>query len=66
MPSIEHLLTVAQVASRLGITRRAVQQAIARNALAAQKLPTKTGAYLIEPDEVDRYDQARRHETAVS
>ncbi|WP_179278002.1 excisionase family DNA-binding protein [Rhodococcus sp. 14-2470-1a] len=67
MPSIEHLLTVAQAASRLGITRRGVLQAISRNAIAAQKLPTRTGAYLIEPEEVERYNALRqRPESAVS
>ena len=46
-------LTVAQVAELAEMPKRTVQYAIARGRLRAHKLPGATGAYLIDPDELD-------------
>ncbi|NHP16002.1 helix-turn-helix domain-containing protein [Rhodococcus sp. IC4_135] len=59
MPNLEQCKTAAQAAERLRITPRAVLQAIARGAMKAEKLPGRTGAYLIPNEEIEKYATTR-------
>lgn len=56
----EATVTSAEAALLLKVTTRAVARAIADGRLiAADKLPGRTGSYLIALDEVRRYDRER-------
>ena len=46
-------LSVAEAADRAGIPRRTLRYAITSGALKAHKLPGVTGAYLIDPAELN-------------
>ncbi|MBF6291842.1 helix-turn-helix domain-containing protein [Nocardia farcinica] len=59
MPNSEHPLSAAEVAERLNLSRRAVVDLIRRGELAAQKLPGRTGAYVISPKAVQDYIATR-------
>ena len=50
---------VTEAAHRLRMTRRGVHKAIQRGDLQALKLPGRTGAYVLDPSEVDRYADTR-------
>jgi hypothetical protein len=52
--SSSELITTANVAARLGISRQAVVDRVHRNALtAAHKIPTANGAYLFDSDYIE-------------
>lgn len=50
---------VTEAAKRLRMTRRGVHKAIHRGDLPALKLPGRTGAYVLDPTEVDRFANSR-------
>lgn len=50
---------VTEAARRLGMTRRGVHKAIHRGDLHALKLPGPTGAYVLDPTEVERFATSR-------
>lgn len=53
--------TTSQAAERLGTTPRYVAQLVERRRLTpATKLPGRTGAYLFEDEEIERYAEARK------
>lgn len=54
MPNTDDFLSVAQVATELGITDRAVRHRIKAGTLAATKLGTGTASYVITRAEVER------------
>lgn len=55
--------TVAEVVTEQGIPKRTIIAAIARGELKAQKLPGRTGAYLIKNSDLGRW-LAKRAERA--
>lgn len=54
------------LARKAGCSVTSVISAIARGELAAEKLGTKTGAYLIQTDEAERWAAARRARSPAS
>src|SRR5262245_38757882 len=52
-------LSVSQAAERTGISKRTLQYAITAGHLKAHKLPGATGAYIIDPRDLDRYAATR-------
>lgn len=48
-------LSVVEAADETGIPRRTLQAAILRGALKARKLPGRTGSYLIQRRDLDRW-----------
>ena len=50
---------VTEAAARLRMTRRGVHKAIHRGDLPARKLPGRTGAYVLDPADVERYADTR-------
>lgn len=59
------LRTASEAAARLKITRAGVLRAVERDRLKpAGKLPGRTGAYLFDERELDRYAAARRQAAA--
>lgn len=55
MPSSEYTLTVQEAVSLTGLTRRAIAYALQAGKLSSRKLPGRTGAHLLNLDEVRRY-----------
>ncbi|WP_419218715.1 helix-turn-helix domain-containing protein [Gordonia sp. CPCC 205333] len=55
----ESMVTVAEAAGILGISRRGVTAAIRSNRLTARKLQGRTGAYLLDLDEVRKFAALR-------
>lgn len=54
-------ITVAEVATILGVNRKTVLRRMAAGDLTpTQKLPGETGAYLFDPAEVERLAEQRR------
>lgn len=73
MPSVERtasVVTAAEAAVLLKISRRATTKAIVEGRIEAEKLPGRTGSYLIKLSEVRRFDRRRRahraHQTTPS
>jgi excisionase family DNA binding protein len=52
-------LSIAEAAARTGIPKRTLQHAIATGRLKAHKFPGKTGAYLIDQRDLDRWATQR-------
>ncbi|TWS23205.1 hypothetical protein FK268_12865 [Tsukamurella sputi] len=61
-------MTASEAARISGVTRRAINQAIADGRLqTTRKLPGRTGAYLLSLDEVRKYAElTRKKDKAVS
>ncbi|MGW0052089.1 helix-turn-helix domain-containing protein [Nocardia nova] len=59
-----NLLGVVEVAEMLGIGRRAVVDLIRTHQLPAKKLPGRTGAYVLTPEDVETYRKARDEKAA--
>lgn len=59
-------LTTAQVAELRGVSVATVLRMIAAGTLAATKLPGKTGAYVMDPRDVDRAFAKRREASPAS
>ena len=57
---ISNWLTVAQAAELLSLTTRQVKNLIPKRFPSAQKLPGRTGAYLLSQNEVDAEIKRRR------
>ena len=61
MPSLtQRPYSVAEVSAKERIPGRTVRYAIDTGALKAQKMPGKTGAWLIQPRDLDRWLATRR------
>lgn len=55
------LLTAAEAADRIGMAQRTFRRhARLGNIRYSVKVPGQTGAYLFDPDEVDRFDAERK------
>lgn len=52
------IINAAEAAEILGISIRAVQHRITRGTLAAQKLPGRTGAYVLDRADVQKAKEA--------
>jgi excisionase family DNA binding protein len=52
-------MSVAQASDEKRIPKRTIQAAIVRGELKAHKMPGATGAYLINPRELDRWVSKR-------
>lgn len=68
MSNVHHVtsprfLSVSQAAER-GVPKRTIQHAIAKGDLKADKLPGLTGAYLIDPADLDRWIAGRMKASA--
>ncbi|WP_189594874.1 helix-turn-helix domain-containing protein [Nocardia cerradoensis] len=59
-----NLLGVVEVAEMLGIGRRAVVDLIRTHQLTAKKLPGRTGAYVLTPEDVEAYRKVRDEKAA--
>lgn len=57
-------ISVSQAATDNGVPKRTIQYAIAKGELRAVKLPGLTGAYLIDPADLQRWLAARSTEAA--
>ena len=55
MASIQHEITVQEAVKLSGLTRRQITYAASTGKLSTRKLPGRTGAYLLNLDEVRRY-----------
>lgn len=55
MTAMDHALTVSEAVKVSGLTRRAITYAARTGKLTSRKLPGRTGAYLLNLDEVRRY-----------
>lgn len=55
MSDSEHTLTVNEAVKITGLSRRSITYAARHGKLSARKLPGRTGAYLLNLDEVRRY-----------
>lgn len=55
MASTEHALTVSEAVKVSGLSRRTITYAARTGKLTSRKLPGRTGAYLLNLDEVRRY-----------
>jgi excisionase family DNA binding protein len=55
MPKAMPFLSAAQAAFQEGIPKRTILAAIERGELPAHKMPGRTGAYLIDPADLDAY-----------
>lgn len=55
MPSSDHTITVNEAVKITGLSRRSITYAARTGKLSAQKLPGRTGAYLLNLDEVRKY-----------
>lgn len=55
MPSLEHTVTVNEAVKLTGLSRRTITYAAKKGKLSARKLPGRTGAYLLNLDEVRKY-----------
>ena len=53
-------MSVAQAATERNVPKRTLQYAITKGDLKAHKLPGATGAYLIDPPELDRWIAERK------
>jgi excisionase family DNA binding protein len=60
------LLGVVEVAELLNIGRRAVVDLIRTHQLPAEKLPGRTGAYVLRPEDVEAYRKARDEQAEAS
>lgn len=58
-------LSVMEAATQKGISKRTIQAAIARGDLRAHQLPGRTGAYLIEQRDLDKW-AAKRDDKKVT
>jgi excisionase family DNA binding protein len=59
MPKITPPLSAAQAARQIGIPKRTILAAITRGELPAHKMPGRTGAYLIDQNDLDAYAASR-------
>ncbi|WP_280317241.1 helix-turn-helix domain-containing protein [Nocardia wallacei] len=59
MHKTSNVLSVVEAAERLGIGRRAVVDLIRTHQLPAEKLPGRTGAYVLTPDAVEEFRRNR-------
>jgi excisionase family DNA binding protein len=57
-------LSVTEAAEQAGEPRRTIQWAIQQGHLKAHKMPGRTGAYLIQQRDLDRWLTKREQETA--
>lgn len=55
MPSAEHDITVLEAVKLTGLSRRSITYAARTGKLSTRKLPGRTGAYLLNLDEVRRF-----------
>lgn len=55
MRSVDHEITVLEAVKLTGLSRRSITYAARTGKLSARKLPGRTGAYLLNLDEVRRY-----------
>ncbi|QDH92484.1 excise [Gordonia phage Dmitri] len=55
METPRHEITVQEAVKITGLTRRSITYAARHGKLSARKLPGRTGAYLLDLDEVRRY-----------
>lgn len=58
------VLSVIEAAEQSGIPRRSLQWAILKGRLPAHKMPGRTGAYLIDPDDLADYISRREQASA--
>jgi predicted DNA-binding transcriptional regulator AlpA len=58
MHNSANVLNVVETAQKLGIGRRAVVDLIRTHQLPAKKLPGRTGAYVLAPEDVEAYREA--------
>lgn len=59
-PNPPDWITTQEAATIIGISRRAVAAAIREGRLNAQKLPGRTGSYLLSITEVRKYAELRK------
>lgn len=64
MTSSQHDITVREAVKITGLSRRSITYAARTGKLSARKLPGRTGAYLLNLDEVRKY--AELAETTAS
>lgn len=57
MASSIHSLTIGEAMQITGLSRRALTYAVTTGKLSSRKLPGKTGAHLLDIEEVRRYAQ---------
>jgi len=55
MTSFRHEITVSEAVRLTGLSRRVITYAVRTGKLTSRKLPGRTGAYLLNLDEVRRY-----------
>lgn len=55
MENMRHEITVAEAVKITGLSRRVITYAARTGKLSTRKLPGRTGAYLLNLDEVRRY-----------
>lgn len=53
-------LSVVEAVQQTGIPKRTIQHAIAQGWLPAHKMPGLTGAYLIDPADLDEWTRRRK------
>jgi excisionase family DNA binding protein len=58
-------LSVAEASAQTRIPKRTIQAAITRGDLKADKLGGLTGAFLIDPDDLDRYAAKREQKASA-
>lgn len=65
MPSLKPPLSVLEAAKQKGVAPRTVRYAILHGALRAHKMPGRTGAYVINQRDLDRWFAKREASKAV-
>lgn len=55
MRSVDHEITILEAVKLTGLSRRTITYAARTGKLSTRKLPGRTGAYLLNLDEVRRY-----------
>lgn len=60
MSSARHSITVLEAVKLTGLSRRAITYAARTGKLSSHKLPGRTGAYLLDLDEVRKYAELNR------
>lgn len=55
MRSVDHEITILEAVKLTGLSRRSITYAARTGKLSTRKLPGRTGAYLLNLDEVRRY-----------
>lgn len=58
-------LSVSEASAQKAIPKRTLQAAITRGELKAHKLGGLTGAFLIDPDDLDRYAAKREQKASA-